>query len=74
MTEPPERRSEIVSAEDVLPRYVVELEHKRMSLDAGWLGKIFGSASYAPTNIAGFVVCLLALVCVVAFLSHPVIF
>ena len=54
MTEPTEERP-IVSAEDVARRY--ELEQARMSLDAGWLGKIFGSATYAPTNIAGFVVC-----------------
>lgn len=35
------------------------LENKRMSLDAGTLGKFFGTGSMAPTNIAGFVLVLL---------------
>ena len=60
----------IVPAEDVSRRYA--LEERRMSLDAGWLGKIFGSAASAPTNIAGFVVCLLVvIICVVGFLKMP---
>ena len=36
-----------------------------MSLDAGWLGRIFGSATNAPIYIAGIVVCLFAFTCVV---------
>ncbi len=59
----------LVPAEDV-HRYA--LEARRMSLEAGWLGKIFGSATYAPTNIAGFVVCLfVVIICVVGFLKMP---
>jgi len=70
MTEPAERRSEFVAPEDVTQRYV--LEQTRMSLESGFLGKFFGSAANAPTNIAGFVVCLLVvIICVVGFLKMP---
>ena len=37
------------------------LEEKRMDLDAGCLGKFFGSSENAPTNIAGLVALLLIL-------------
>jgi hypothetical protein len=40
--------------EDVPQRYY-DIEQIRMTLEAGWLGKIFGSATNAPTNIAGIV-------------------
>jgi hypothetical protein len=50
--------------EDVPQRYY-DIEHTRMSLEAGWLGKIFGSKTNAPTNIAGFVVCFLTVTIVV---------
>jgi hypothetical protein len=41
-----------------------------MSLEAGWLGKIFGSAMNAPTNIAGLILCLFfASIIVVLFLE-----
>jgi hypothetical protein len=40
-------------AEDIPQRYY-DIEHTRMTLEAGWLGKIIGSATNAPTNIAGF--------------------
>ena len=70
MTEPAERRSEIVAPEDVTQRYA--FEQTRMSLESGFLGKFFGSATNAPTNIAGFVVCLLVvIICVVGFLKMP---
>ena len=69
MAEPSEQPP-IVPAEDVSRRYA--LEERRMSLDAGWLGTIFGSSTYAPTNIAGFVVCILVvIVCIVGFLKMP---
>jgi len=29
------------------------LQAKQMDLDSGWLGKVFGSSSSAPSNIAG---------------------
>lgn len=32
---------------------------KKMNLDAGWLGKIFGGSENAPTNISGMVIGLL---------------
>ena len=35
------------------------LEAKKLDLDAGILGKIFGSASNAPSNIAGLTILLL---------------
>ncbi len=69
MAESPEQLP-LVPSEDTTRRYA--LEERRMSLDAGWLGTIFGSSTYAPTNIAGFVVCLLVvIVCIVGFLKMP---
>jgi hypothetical protein len=50
--------------EDVPQRYY-DIEHTRMSLEAGWLGKVFGSATNAPTNIAGFFVGVLTLTIIV---------
>ena len=60
MTEPAERRSEIIPAEDVTRRYA--LEERRM----GTLGGFFGSAENAPTSIAGIIALLLTLACVVS--------
>ena len=58
-------------AEDVPERYY-DIEHTRMSLEAGWLGKIFGSAANAPTNIAGFFVGILTLtIIVIGFVFVP---
>jgi hypothetical protein len=37
------------------------LEHRRMTLDAGYLGAVFGGSA-APTNIAGVVVFVLLLI------------
>jgi hypothetical protein len=31
------------------------LQHTRMTLDAGWLGRAFGTGATAPVAIAGFV-------------------
>jgi hypothetical protein len=62
MAEPPEQPA-VVPGEDVARRYA--LEQTRMSLESGYLGKLFGSAANAPTNIAGFVVCLLVIISVV---------
>ena len=45
-------------------RYAIE--QTRMSLEAGVLGKNFGSSMNAPTNIAGFVVGILTLTIIVA--------
>ena len=64
MTEPAERRSEIVAPEDVTQRYT--LEQTRMSLESGFLGKFFGAATNAPTNIAGLIALLLTLSCIVS--------
>ena len=69
MVENPEQPP-IVPVEDVARRYA--LEERRMTLDAGVLGRFFGSATYAPTNSAGFVVCLLVvIICVVGLLKMP---
>ena len=47
-------------AEDVPERYY-DIEQRRMALEAGWLGGIFGSKANAPTNIAGVGLILLIL-------------
>jgi len=57
MTEQPERGFQLVAAEDVARRYA--LEERGMTLEAGVLGRFFGSATRAPTSIAGIVVLLL---------------
>ena len=44
-----------------------KLEEKKLSLDAGMLGKFFGSSRNAPTNIAGLIAVLLVLTCVAAW-------
>lgn len=40
--------------------FTERLEEKR--LDAGWLGKLFGSSKYAPFNIAGIVLILIVVI------------
>ena len=47
------------------------LDEKRMYLDSGLLGRLFGSAANAPTNVAGFVVCVLVVAGVVLFGNAP---
>lgn len=49
----------ITAGEDVAHRY--GLEQARMTLDAGWLGRIFGSSANAPTNITGFILVIFAI-------------
>jgi hypothetical protein len=57
MDEPPEEQSRIVpTEEDFAHRYT--LDQTRMSLEAGGLGKIFGSKVNSPTNIAGLILFL----------------
>lgn len=51
-----EKPGQIFGAQDVTHRYA--LERTRLTLDAGLLGQLFGSAANAPTNIAGVVACL----------------
>ena len=64
MTESTERHSEIVPAEDVTRRYA--LEEREMTLEAGVLGRFFGSAARAPTSIAGIIALLLTVACIVS--------
>ena len=45
----------------------ITLEGQKMVLDAGILGKFFGSSQNAPTNIAGLIVVLLVLVCIASW-------
>jgi hypothetical protein len=45
--------------EDPAQRFAIE--QTRMTLEAGWLGRFFGSAVNAPTNIAGLVIGVLTL-------------
>jgi hypothetical protein len=63
MMQPPEEQARFVLAEDFERRYAIE--QTRMSLEAGWLGKIFGSSTNAPTIITGFVVGILTLTIIV---------
>ncbi len=51
-------------AEDVPQRYY-DIEQRRMALEAGWLGWIFGSATNAPIYIAGIVIVLFSIICIV---------
>jgi hypothetical protein len=50
--------------EDVPQRYY-DIEHTRMTLEAGYLGKIFGSAANAPIYIAGIVIFLFSIICII---------
>jgi len=52
----------LVPTEDVASRYV--LDRERMTLDAGFLGRFFGSSTNAPTNIAGIIALLLTIACI----------
>lgn len=45
---------------DPQPDRAFALENKRMDLDAGALGRFFGTGAAAPTSIAGLTVFLLA--------------
>ena len=63
MGEPAEEQAKTVPTEDFSRRYAIE--QTRMSLEAGVLGKNFGSSMNAPTNIAGFVVGILTLTIIV---------
>ncbi len=58
----PAPATEIVRADDVEKRY--GLEKERMYLESGWLGRIFGSPSSAPMNIAGLVASVFTLAAV----------
>jgi len=53
-------KSEATYSETPTPG-VFALESKRMDLDSGLLGKVFGNATIAPTNIAGVTLLLLLL-------------
>jgi uncharacterized membrane protein HdeD (DUF308 family) len=63
MAEPSERPS-IIPGEDVNRRYA--LEERGMTLEAGVLGRFFGSASRAPTSIAGIIALLLTFACILS--------
>jgi hypothetical protein len=62
MTDPAGKEATYRPAEDIDRRYLIA----QMTVEVGWLGKIFGSSANAPTNIAGFVVCLLTVTIIVA--------
>src|SRR6267143_3883597 len=64
----PTKQPPIVAAEDIDRRYM--LQEREMTLEAGVLGRFFGSAARAPTSIAGIVVLLLTAACILSlFLS-----
>jgi len=46
---------------DPQPDQALDLQRKRLALDAGWLGSVFGMGPQAPINITGLVVILLIL-------------
>jgi hypothetical protein len=56
MAEAGEEQARYQTVDDPVQRFAIE--QTRMSLEAGWLGKIFGSSENAPTNIAGFILFL----------------
>lgn len=39
---------------DPTPDQAFKLETQKLALQAGWLGKVFGTGANAPINIAGF--------------------
>ena len=43
----------------------IQLRKREMDLEAGWLGRLFGSARTAPFNIGGFVIVVLVVAFVV---------
>jgi hypothetical protein len=51
-------------AEDVPERYF-DIEQRRMTLEAGLLGWLFGSATNAPIYIAVVVIFLFSIICIV---------
>jgi len=59
MAEDAGKLAEYLVAEDPSQRYI--LEQTRMRYESGLLGAIFGSATNAPTSIAGNIVILLTL-------------
>jgi hypothetical protein len=68
MGQPTEEPPRIVGAEDLERRYA--LEQRRMSLEAGWLGWIFGSATNAPIYIAGIVIVLFLIISMVVLFAE----
>ncbi len=45
-----------------------KLEGQKLTLDAGMLGKFFGSSQNAPTNVAGLIAVLLVFTCIAAWI------
>lgn len=50
------------------------LKKHKMSLDAGWLGKLFGAAQNAPSNIAGLALLILLVAGIIVPLINGVIY
>jgi hypothetical protein len=61
MGEPAEEQSKTLPTEDISRRYAIEQER----MGYGLLGKIFGSATNAPIYIAGIVIFLFSIICIV---------
>jgi hypothetical protein len=61
MTDPGGEQATYRPAEDIDRRYLIA----QMTVEVGWLGKIFGSSANAPTNIAGLVIALFTLTVIV---------
>ena len=72
MAEPIGGQAQLLPAEeqDIERRYA--LERTRMTLEAGWLGKFFGSATNAPTNIAGLILVIFTVASIIVlFVPSP---
>jgi hypothetical protein len=50
---------------------IQKLEEKKLDLDAGTLGKFFGSSKNAPSNIAGVVIIILVVTGVACLIFPP---
>ena len=54
MGQSPEEQATYRPAEDIDRRYLIE----QMTIEVGWLGKVFGTSAHAPTNISGLILFL----------------
>jgi hypothetical protein len=54
-------------------KHILTLKQRQIELDAGILGRLFGNAKNAPTNIGGMVLCILLVVqSVLCFVSGSI--
>lgn len=68
---PDERKSEEKLGYDPAADRKLILQAKRMDLEAGWIGRVIGSARNAPNNIAFLVVTLVLAAGIVVNFVYP---